>query len=266
MLSNFHTHSNLCDGKDTLEDIVKSAIEGGFSALGFSGHAYTYFDLSYCMKDTEAYVAEVLRLKEKYADKIEIFLGVEEDAYSPVQRSRFDYIIGSSHYFNINNKYMAIDSGLERFERALCEFGGDIYAMAESYYSAFCEYILRRKPDIVGHFDLITKYDEQRNYQLLSDKKYCHIAEKYAAKAAKSGCVFEINTGAISRGVRTSPYPSIELLHTFRKNGAKIILSSDSHSKDTLDCCFEKAKAMLLEAGYKTAVTLTRDGFKEYDI
>ena len=266
MLSNFHTHSTFCDGNDMLEDIVISAIESGFSALGFSGHAYTHFDLSYCMKDTDAYISEVGRLKEKYRNDIDIFLGLEEDSYSPVLREKLDYIIGSSHYLSINGKYMAIDSGLEGFESAYREYGGNIVKMAEDYYGAFCEYILRRKPDIVGHFDLITKYDELRGFEFLSNKEYKKIAAKYAEEAAKSGCVFEINTGAISRGVRTSPYPSVDLLHAFKKADVPIILSSDSHSKDTLSCGFNEAKALLREVGYRQAVTLTRDGFKKYDI
>ena len=56
MLTNFHTHTNLCDGDNTPEEMVKSAINNGFLSLGFSGHAYTDFDLSYCMKDTDAYI------------------------------------------------------------------------------------------------------------------------------------------------------------------------------------------------------------------
>ena len=51
MLSNLHTHSTFCDGVNTPEEIVKSAVERGFSSVGFSGHGYTDFDLCYCMKN-----------------------------------------------------------------------------------------------------------------------------------------------------------------------------------------------------------------------
>ena len=36
---NLHTHTLFCDGRDTPEDMVLSAIEKGFSVLGFSGHS-----------------------------------------------------------------------------------------------------------------------------------------------------------------------------------------------------------------------------------
>ena len=70
MLSNFHTHSVFCDGDNTLEEIVRASVEKGFSAIGFSGHGYTDYDLRYCMKNTDGYISEIKNLKEKYKDKI----------------------------------------------------------------------------------------------------------------------------------------------------------------------------------------------------
>ena len=57
--TNFHTHTTFCDGKNTAEEVVLSAIEKGFSAIGFSGHGYTPFDLRYCMQDMEGYIKEI---------------------------------------------------------------------------------------------------------------------------------------------------------------------------------------------------------------
>ena len=80
MLSNLHTHTTYCDGKSTAEETVRFAIDAGFKSLGFSGHGYTPSDLRYCMKDVDGYIAEITALKEKYRDKIEIYLGTEEDS------------------------------------------------------------------------------------------------------------------------------------------------------------------------------------------
>ena len=98
MLTNFHTHTNFSHGKENPEEIVIYAIENGFSSLGFTGHSYTDFDLSYCMTDTAGYMAEINRLKEKYKGKIQIYLGLEEDIFSKERPDGFDYIIGSAHY------------------------------------------------------------------------------------------------------------------------------------------------------------------------
>ena len=86
MLSNLHTHTTFCDGVSTPEETVISAIDKGFGSLGFSAHAYAPYGLEYCMKDEDGYIKEILRLKEKYKSKIEIYLGTEEDAYHIIDR------------------------------------------------------------------------------------------------------------------------------------------------------------------------------------
>ena len=265
MLSNLHTHSVFCDGVNTPEEIVKSAVERGFSSVGFSGHGYTDFDLRYCMKNTDGYIAEIRRLKEEYKNKIQVYLGIEEDAFCLVNRGDFDYIIGSSHYFNIGDKYYPIDSDYDYFKECLKVYGGDIHTLANDYYSRFCDYINKRKPDIIGHFDLITKFDELDKSLFLEDKGYIQISEKYLKQALKADVLFEVNTGAISRGYRTTPYPNENLLHLIKKEGGRVILSSDSHSADTLDFGFSDAKKLLKDIGFEFVYTLYNNEFvKDY--
>ena len=74
--SNMHTHTQFCDGKCSMEEMIKNAIDKGFGALGFSPHAFTHFDTSYCMTDEKQFVGEFLRLKEKYGDKLVLHGGV----------------------------------------------------------------------------------------------------------------------------------------------------------------------------------------------
>lgn len=266
MIANFHTHTSFCDGKNTPEEIIKAAINKGFSAIGFSGHGYTDFDLRYCMKNTDEYIKEITRLKEKYKNDIQIYLGAEEDVFSPVDRSSFDYIIGSSHYFCIDGKYYPIDSNYDYFKKCLEAFQYDIPKLADVYYSSFCQYISLRKPDIIGHFDLITKFDELDASLFLRNDVYNKIAEKYVIEAAKSGCVFEVNTGAIARNLRTAPYPAANLLYILKKSNAKLILSSDSHDIKTLDFGFDEVKKYLCDIGFTELFTLYDGKFINYSI
>ena len=261
MLTNYHTHTVFCDGENTPEEIVACAIDAGFEAIGFSGHGYTDFDLSYCVKDTPAYIAEINRLKEKYKDKIQVYTGIEEDMFSPVNRNDFDYIIGSSHYFCVDGKYYTIDSNYDGFKKCLEVFEYDAIALAETYYSSFCDYITKRKPDIVGHFDLITKFDEIDTQMFLNNPVYSEIAKKYILQAAKSDVIFEVNTGAISRGYRKTPYPDENLLYQMKKCGAKLILSSDSHSIKTLDFNFKETKKLLRDIGFEYTYVLYDNKF-----
>lgn len=257
MLTNYHTHTSYCDGENTPEEVVLYAIDRGFKSIGFSGHCYTPFDLRYCMKNTEGYISEISSLKKKYAGKIQIYCGVEEDSFSYVDRRLFDYIIGSSHYFKIGDEYYPIDSDYDYFKKCLEVFCGDTIKLAETYYSEFVKYISNRKPDIVGHFDLITKFDEIDEMRFLNNPEYIKIAEKYMEMAAKNDVLFEVNTGAISRGYRKSVYPAENLLHILKKNDRKLILSSDSHSVNTLDFHFEETSQFLHDIGF--------DGVYEFD-
>lgn len=265
MLTNLHTHCTLCDGRSTAEEVILSAIEKGFTSLGFSSHGFTDFDQRFCLKDYDSYISTLSALREKYKKDITIYIGVEEEVGCPVPRERFDYMIGSLHYFHKNGRFYSIDGGLDCFRECVALFDGDTCKMAESYYETLCAYILDRKPDIIGHFDLITKFDEL-DPMLLNDPAYRAIAAKYIDIAADSGCIFEVNTGAISRGMRTSVYPSEELLHILKKRGAKITISSDSHHADTLDCHFPETRRLLRDIGFTHMWVLDNGSFVETSI
>lgn len=263
MLTNFHTHTNFCDGKNSAQEIVLSAIDKGFDSIGFSGHGFTSFDLTYCMKDINDYKNEIKALKEKYKGKIQVYLGIEEDAYHPANREEFDYIIGSSHYLNVNNYYYPIDSSYDHFKKCLELFDNDVLKLSESYYSAFCEYIIKRKPDIVGHFDLITKYDEKEEMLFLNNEEYLKISEKYLKQAIKSEAIFEVNTGAMARGYRSKPYPNENLLYILKESNTKITLSADSHSADNIDFKFKETKKYLKDIGFLYTYVLHDGVFKK---
>lgn len=256
MLSNFHTHTTFCDGKGTPEQVVKHAIAEGFDAIGFSAHGYTEYDQRYCMKDVIGYISEIVRLKDAYKDKIEIYLGIEEDSRHINNRADFDYIIGSCHYAEKNGIITPIDSGYGYFQKALELFDGNELMLAENYYSHFTEYIKKWKPDIIGHFDLVTKFDEKEKAYYLDNEAYWQIAEKYTYEALKSGSFFEVNTGLITRGYRTTPCPHERLLRIIYKEGGDVVLSSDSHAPDTLSLHFDTAKALLRDIGFKYTYTL----------
>ncbi len=262
MLSNIHTHTNLCDGKDSPEQMVQQALTMGFDSLGFSSHAPTPFRMDYCIQNTDEYISEIKALKEKYKNDIQIYLGIEEDANALIERERFEYIIGSLHFLKCEGKYYPLDITPDQLKECIDICGGAI-AFAERYYSEFCDYIFARRPDVIGHFDLITKYEEKYTDYFFSNKDYRAVAEKYINEAAKSGCIFELNTGAISRGHRTTPYPAENLLYELKRCDAKITVNSDCHDRLKLDCNFKESKAMLKDIGFKHIYVLYDNKFKK---
>lgn len=261
MLSNLHTHTTFCDGKSTAEETVKSAISRGFVSLGFSGHGYTAFELGSCMKDEDGYIREINRLKEVYKDEIEIYLGTEEDAFSPIDRSKYEYIIGSSHFIRSRGEYIPIDLGRECIDKCLGAFGGDVSALSESYYGSFVNYLRDRRPDVVGHFDLLTKYDECSEPHFLGNPAHDRIAERFISDISREGFLFEVNTGAIARGMRVTPYPAVNLLNIIKQSGSPITLTSDCHNADYIDCNFKEAKEMLYDIGFRELTILYKHKF-----
>ena len=111
------------------------------------------------------------------------------------------------------------------------------------------------------HFDLITKFDELDKSLFLENREYRAIAEKYLIKAIECGCIFEVNTGAITRGLRKAPYPSQHLLHVMKDHDVKLMLSSDSHVVDTLDGVFEETCDYLYDLGFRYVYVPSDNGF-----
>ena len=111
--SSVHVHSKLCDGKNTLDEIAVTAWRNGLQTLGFSGHSHTPCDLEYCMTQsrTALYKAQVAKLKERYAGKLDILCGLEWDLFSDDDPTQYDYWIGSTHYVKgpKTGKYYEID-------------------------------------------------------------------------------------------------------------------------------------------------------------
>lgn len=251
--SNYHNHTTFCDGKNTAEEMVLSAIEHGFYAIGFSGHSHTAFDESYAMSHTtaKAYYHEITALKEKYREKIEIYCGIEQDLYSDEDTSCWDYIIGSVHYICKNGEYIPVDES-ENILLEACKrlYNGDIYALVKDYYTAESSVTKVMNVDIIGHFDLITKFNEGEKLFSESDYRYISAYREALSELIKADVPFEINTGAMSRGYRSVPYPSKRILRDIYALGGKIAISGDSHECGTIDFAFDKAAELAKECGF----------------
>ncbi len=244
-LSNFHTHTTYCDGKHSPEEMVLSAIENKMTAIGFSVHSYTSRDLSYCIKKEKIadYQKEIYALKEKYKDKINIYCGTELDVFSDMELAGFEYFLGAVHYIEKDGKLLTVDgSAKEQLSDAEEYFGGDMLSYCEAYYETVKKIADLKNIGFIAHFDLVTKFNE--NGELFDEKhpRYIKAWQDAALHLIKMGIPFEINTGAISRGARVTPYPRREIADFIVSNGGKFVLTSDCHHKDMLLCAFDKIK------------------------
>ena len=72
---------------------------------------------------------------------------------------------------------------------------------------------------------------------------------------------FEVNTGAIARGYRTTPYPSLFLMKELKRLGFGAVISSDCHDRRYLDCAFDAAAESVRACGFTERYILTASGF-----
>ncbi len=250
-LFNYHTHTNLCDGRDTPENVVLSAIALGMETIGFSGHAPTEGGERYCMKSARVYRDVIARLKDKYSHKIRILCGIERDIYSYDDDGEYDYVLGAVHSIEYRGEHFEVDASPERFaEGILSVFGGDGDAFAIAYMKKVASVAEITGCDIVAHFDLVSKFNSGNKYFNEQNPEYIARGLEAIETITKTCPVFEINTGAISRGWKTTPYPSPVFLEKIKSVGGKVTFGSDSHRSDTLLCCFEEAEKLALQYGF----------------
>ncbi len=255
-LCNLHTHTVFCDGANTPEEMVLAAIHLGIHTLGFSGHTPVHVpgDTDWCMteEDMLVYRDQILALKEKYRDQIEILLGLEVDYDSPAQLIECDYRIGSVHYVSKNGIYIPVDCSYDLLMDQITEvYEGDLNTFLRDYYRKVAKVVEQTDCDIVGHFDLVTKFNEKYHYIDESDSSYQAMALEALDSVLEKDVLIEINTGAIARGWRTTPYPSDWILRRIAEKGGRLILNSDAHSAEDLLYGFDDAVSFAASCGVR---------------
>jgi len=261
---NLHTHTTYCDGALPPEGMVKAVLERNGGSIGFSEHAHVSFDLHYSMTPdkTAEYIDEIRILKETYKDTIDIFLGLEMDIYSEPPPAGLDYTIGTSHYIIKDGDVFSVDAGSARQQTiADTYYNGDYYTMAEEYFSLVSKMIKKTNANIVGHFDLVTKYNFNGCKFDESHPRYINAALSAMDELLEDCKLFEVNTGAMYRQGKTEPYPSVFLLRELCKRGGEVLLTSDSHTAESLFYKFDEIRELLKNCGFKYIKKLTTDGF-----
>lgn len=261
---NLHTHTVRCDGIDTPEEMINVAIAKGFDSIGFSGHSCnkysTYKHIT--LETTRAYKREIYALKEKYKDRIDIFCGLEFEMLCEDTKEGWEYMIGSTHYLKKDGEVFSIDVSAQQIAKVVEEkFGGDGLAMAKCYYEHLSTLPNYGNFDFIGHFDLLTKNID--SVPLFDPESREYLSYATDAMDALKGKIdlFEVNTGAIARGYRKTPYPMMNILRELKARCFGAIISSDCHDARYLDLQFDVCADMLEECGFKEKYVFTKKGF-----
>ncbi len=237
-LPSYHTHTVFCDGKNTAEEMIIAAVSRGMPELGFSCHACMPFNTDWCITEAgeREYFEILTELKEKYKNIIKIYIGIEQDANAMPIRYPYDYIIGSVHGIWKGEDYLDVDLSPAQVRKNVEKYyGGDPYSYIEDYYSLVGNIYEYTKCDIIGHFDLVTKFLDRDSLFSEEHPRYIAARDKALLQLLKTPAVFEINTGGIYRGYRNVTYPNMEIIEKIAQSGKLFVINADSHNTDSID-------------------------------
>ncbi|WP_297298804.1 histidinol-phosphatase HisJ family protein [uncultured Brachyspira sp.] len=265
MLADYHVHTEFSDdSKYPLEELIKDAIKLHIDDICLTDHVDYGIKVDwdsnknieyrgnepFANVDYEKYSKDIKRMQEKYSDKIKIKMGLEFgiqmhtiDKYEALfKRYPFDFIILSVH--QVNDK----EFWTQDFQK-----GKSQKEYNEAYYNEILGIIKKYKNySVLGHLDLIVRYDENGVYPFENVKP---IIEDILKIVINDNRGIEFNTSYHRYGLKDTT-PSMEILKLYHKLGGKIItIGSDSHKPEHLGFYIKEAKDILKSIGFKQFCT-----------
>lgn len=265
-LTNYHSHCLYCDGRADMEAFVRFALSGGFSSYGFSSHAPLPFPTSWTMEwdRMDDYLSEFHRLKAKYADRIELYVGLEidyldETSHPGIARFRdlpLDYRIGSVHMLpTADGEVVDIDVPADTFCRLVdVRFGGDLDRVVHLYYDRLLRMVELGGFDIVGHADKMHYNASCYRRGLLDEEWYDDLVRSYFQEIARHGYQVEVNTKSyLDKHVL---FPNVRYFSYLNRLGIRVQVNSDAHYPERINDGRREALQALRRAGYRSVMEL----------
>ena len=263
-LTNYHSHTLYCDGRAAMEDFIRFALDRGFTSYGISSHAPLPFPTHWTMEwdRMEDYLSEFRRMKEKYAGRIELAVGLEIDylneesnpAASRFRELPLDYRIGSVHMlYDDKGEVVDIDVSADVFRDVVNRhFAGDLPRVVSLYYEKLSRMVEAGGFDIVGHADKIHYNATAYHPGLLDETWYDELVCGFFRQVAEKGYIVEINTKAYdSLGTF---YPNRRYFSLLKQLGVRVQVNSDSHYPERIDSGRPEALAALRQSGFQTVI------------
>lgn len=260
-LPDYHVHTFRCGhagGKS--RDFVLRGIERGLSEIAFTDHIPLYFlpeserDPKLAMREDEleGYVREVEELRDEFAGRIAVRLGLEADYAEGredelarwLSRADWDLVLGSVH--RVAGGWID-DPGTSPLRFA--------QEGAESLYDEY--YRLLARAARTGFFDVLAHFDLPKKFGHRPDKPRAEAERRAIAAAKESGCAVEISSAGLRKPVGEA-YPEPRLLREIVAAGIPITFSSDAHAPAEVGWGFERTLELARGAGAREYVTFAR--------
>ncbi len=259
-LYNYHTHTQYCDGHNTVAEMAKAAVDQGFEVIGFTPHSPIIIPSPCNMKaeDVPAYLDDVRRANEMYAPECRFLAGMEIDYLDKDFNASsqyfvdldLDFAISSVHFIPAQGgEYIDIDGKYERFARNMREhFHDDLRYVVNTYFSQSMDMLHQGGFTILGHFDKIALNGAAHDPDLEQHGWYIDLVQDYIREIEKSGVTIEINTKAKETFGRF--FPNELYWPQLVEARVPIVVNSDAHYADRLNASRGAALQRLAELGY----------------
>lgn len=251
---NFHTHTQYCDGRATIEEMTRAAVAEDFKYLGFTPHSPIPVE-SPCNMSIDAvmdYTAEIERVRKAFPG-IGIYKSMEVDYLGPewgpsnelVKTWDLDYVLGSVHFVPTQEgKPVDIDGNPERFVRNLrALFHDDLRYVVDKFYDQTLSMIEEGGLDIIAHLDKIAANASIVDPDIESYSWYKAHVEKVIDAVSQQGLIVEINTKAYAKTGRM--FPAVTWWPKIIDKGLDVIVNSDAHYPDLIKSGRDRAFEIL---------------------
>lgn len=241
---NFHSHTQFCDGRATMETMAQAAADAGFEHWGFSPHSPVPIKSSCNMAEsrTSLYLDEVARLKARFADRLNLYAAMEidylDDNWGPAhpyfKSLPLDYRIGSVHFVPSDEGFVDVDGRFESFRTKMERyFHNDIRHVVDTFYDQSEKMLEAGGFDIIGHFDKIGHNASMFKPGIEDEPWYRDRVNSLIDLITAKGVIVEINTKAWDSAHRI--FPSRRWLDRLIENDIDLIVNSDAHYPDKTD-------------------------------
>lgn len=275
MKADYHVHTAFSDDSDyAMEEVVKDAIAMGLDGLCFTDH------VDYGIKkdwdepggmiyrkggvgepdqmpvanvDYPVYYETFQKVQSLYKDKIDLKFGLEFgmqahtiDKYEKLfARFPFDFIILSVHEVE-DKEFWSQDFQQGRTQQEYNErYYEELLYLVQNYHNY----------SVLGHMDLITRYDKEGTYPF---EKLKPILTKILKIVIADGKGIEVNTSSHRYGLPDLT-PSRDILRLYHELGGSIItIGSDSHKPEHLGAFIDETKQELKDLGFEKFCTFAK--------